>query len=69
MLSIHTFTKVIGHRFSAVSKFFTTFAAIWPPTSSSLEIDVLRFEILDFDVSSPFTVDCLAKGGELRGEE
>ena len=60
MLSICTFTEVIGHCFGAVSKFFTMFVAIWPPTSSSLEIDVLRFEILDFDVSSPVTtpVEC-----------
>ena len=60
MLSIYTFTEVIGHCFKAVSKFFTMFAAIWRLTSSRLEIDVLRFEILDLDVSSPFTksVEC-----------
>ena len=55
ILSIQIVTDLIGHPFSAWQRFFARFTAIWPLISSSLAIDVFRLDILDFEVSRPFT--------------
>ena len=43
----------MGHCWRAVLRFFAMFTAMWPLTSSSLAIDVLLFDIRDFEVRSP----------------
>ena len=55
MLSIHMVVETMGHRLSALCRFLTVFAAICPLTTSSLAMDVFRFETLDVDVSRPLT--------------
>ena len=52
ILSIQMSLDLMFHRWRAVQRFFTMFAAMWPLTSSSLAIDVL-FDIRDFEVRSP----------------
>ena len=53
ILSIQMLMVSMGHRWRAVQRFFAMFTAIWPLTSSSLAIDVLLFDIRDFEVRSP----------------
>ena len=51
--SIQMLMVLMGHRWRAVLRFFAMFTAMWPLTSSSLAIDVLLFDIRDFEVRSP----------------
>ena len=51
--SIQMLMVLMGHCWRAVLRFFAMFTAMWPLTSSSLAIDVLLFDIRDFEVRSP----------------
>ena len=55
ILSIQIVTNLISHPFSAWQRFFARFTTMWPLISLSRAIDVLHLDLLDFEVSRPFT--------------
>ena len=53
MPSIQMVVELMGQRCRAPCRFFAMFAAIWPLTSSSLAIEMLLFDIRDFELADP----------------